>query len=519
MSTRYSGLSAGRQSQREMHPLRDRCAIPVSHPEGSTLLVVAGAAGVPATAPVTGLTITGVLGNEVACGKGRIAETGLSIAKALGTATAKGRAIDTQAGLTVTGSLQSVPAKGRARATETGFSITKQLATVTARGEATIDESGLFSTPALGNEVGRGKARTTPAGLVQIKDLAVVTANGGAVHSPGTANTTGLAIAGTLASAQGHGKARNAETGFASTSVLGSVTADGGVVVPSPGNASVTGLQLVGALGVATASGVAPVVAISGGNIGRVRPQRRVPGVARVSGLAVVAQLGVVSARSGASVSVERGRNSRRERRRLGCSSAGGVRRCYCGSSVCQCNVPEQGQKSAQTIRVVYKSTRCPESLTGSGRRVFAFLEEPMAGLYELEVRTSGVTIATPALELRATTRRLQLRRMELTLQAATASTYGLGRPAAVGTTGTNNAAVPAEPAGAATTALVLLAGWGVAPTAPTSFIRRAGFPATAGSFENWDFDGWVIPPGGSLVLWNIAGNGVADVFLRFYEE
>jgi len=106
---------------------------------------------------------------------------------------------------------------------------------------------------------------------------------------------------------------------------------------------------------------------------------------------------------------------------------------------------------------------------------------------------------------------------MQVSLAAATASTYGLGRPAAIGvgptspvtllsmyTTGDASGEIQSKTAIAWTT---------TAPTIPAQFFKRIGFPATIGASILWTFDeGLYIPAAGTIVLWNLATNGVVDV-------
>ena len=138
---------------------------------------------------------------------------------------------------------------------------------------------------------------------------------------------------------------------------------------------------------------------------------------------------------------------------------------------------------------------------------------------YEIGLRTSGVAITTPQFELRSVTRRLRLLEIGGTLQAATASTLGLGRPAAVGTGGTNNAVVASDGNDATALALAILATWTAAPTAPASFLRRWGLPATIGSSFVFTPVGLFVPVGGSLVLWNLAANGIMDIWCAIEEQ
>lgn len=135
--------------------------------------------------------------------------------------------------------------------------------------------------------------------------------------------------------------------------------------------------------------------------------------------------------------------------------------------------------------------------------------------LYSLGVRTSSGTTGTAAWEIRAAaTDRLFIVEIGVFLAAATASTYGLGRPAAIGVTPTSPVTVLAEdsanPTGTGTSALA----WGTGPTVPTNFLRRISFPATIGSGVIWTFPkGLVVPASGSIVLWNAATNGVVDAY------
>lgn len=135
--------------------------------------------------------------------------------------------------------------------------------------------------------------------------------------------------------------------------------------------------------------------------------------------------------------------------------------------------------------------------------------------LYSLGVRTTAGTTGAAAWEIRSTsTDRLFVVEIGVFLAAATASTYGLGRPAAIGVTPTSPVATQAEdPANPAATALSALA-WGTGPTVPTNFLRRVSFPATIGSGVIWTFPkGLIIPVSSSIVLWNAATNGVVDAY------
>jgi hypothetical protein len=136
--------------------------------------------------------------------------------------------------------------------------------------------------------------------------------------------------------------------------------------------------------------------------------------------------------------------------------------------------------------------------------------------IYSLGARTSIVGSGTAGWEARSAATDLP-RVMELGvfLAAATASTIGLGRPAAIGITPTTPVTVLAEdPNDPAGTVLVALA-WATPPTIPGAFFRRISLPATIGTGIFWTFPrGLKIPVSGlsSIILWNLAANGVQDV-------
>jgi hypothetical protein len=135
---------------------------------------------------------------------------------------------------------------------------------------------------------------------------------------------------------------------------------------------------------------------------------------------------------------------------------------------------------------------------------------------YELGINSTVTTTGAAAGELRsASGTPLRLRELGLTLAIATASTYGIGRPGAVGVTPTSPITVlasnPSDPAGSGTTAVA----WGTGPTVPTQFLRRVTLPATvgAGIIWTWELNRFIIGPGNaaaavaSIVIWNLATN------------
>lgn len=131
--------------------------------------------------------------------------------------------------------------------------------------------------------------------------------------------------------------------------------------------------------------------------------------------------------------------------------------------------------------------------------------------IYSLAVRTSVVTTATAGAEIRAITK-LRVLEVGVFLAAATASTFGIGRPANTPSGGTVTAFLPHDPGLTASTSGILLTGQTVAPTVPAQFLRRIGLPAVIGSGVIWTFpEPIIVAAGASLVLWNLSAVGVSD--------
>ncbi len=130
--------------------------------------------------------------------------------------------------------------------------------------------------------------------------------------------------------------------------------------------------------------------------------------------------------------------------------------------------------------------------------------------LYHIAKQTTVTTTAAACMELRTTaTDRVRVLEVGVFLGAATASRYGLGRPAAIGVTPTSPITVLAgDPADAAGTATVAVA-WGTGPTVPANFLRRTMLPASIGAGIIWTFPngGLTIAVSSSLVLWNLSTN------------
>lgn len=136
--------------------------------------------------------------------------------------------------------------------------------------------------------------------------------------------------------------------------------------------------------------------------------------------------------------------------------------------------------------------------------------------IYSLASRTSNVTTGNCCWELRTTsTDRPRVMEIGIFLAGATASTFGLGRPQAIGITPTSPVTVQAEdPGDPAGTCQVALA-WATGPTIPLQYFRRISLPATVGTGVIWTFPrGLVIPISFSLILWNLSSMGVSDVYV-----
>jgi hypothetical protein len=134
--------------------------------------------------------------------------------------------------------------------------------------------------------------------------------------------------------------------------------------------------------------------------------------------------------------------------------------------------------------------------------------------IYSLSNRTSNVTSGVTNIELRAgATKRIKVLEITITMAAATASLFGIGRAQAQGVTPTTPVTVipeeVAENNGTATTSLA----WATPPTIPVQFVRRVNLPATIGAGRVITFPrGFTLAVNTSLVIWNLGTNGVTDV-------
>jgi hypothetical protein len=135
-----------------------------------------------------------------------------------------------------------------------------------------------------------------------------------------------------------------------------------------------------------------------------------------------------------------------------------------------------------------------------------------------LAVRTSNVTTGNCCWEIRtgATPGRARLLELGIFLAAATASTFALGYPAAIGITPTTPVDFLAEDPNNVIDAGVVQSSlaWGTGPTIPAAYLRRISLPATVGTGVIWTFpNGIVIPVSSSIILWNLSATGVSDCY------
>lgn len=145
--------------------------------------------------------------------------------------------------------------------------------------------------------------------------------------------------------------------------------------------------------------------------------------------------------------------------------------------------------------------------------------------MYTHAARSVSVTSGESTWELRshATQGRLRVRELGIFLGAATASTFGLGRPAAIGVTPTSPVLGQAEDFADAVAVGNTAVAWATRPTVPTTsiYLRRIGLPAAIGAGVIWtwpDGPGLVVPINNSIAVYNLATNGVLDIYVRWEE-
>lgn len=136
--------------------------------------------------------------------------------------------------------------------------------------------------------------------------------------------------------------------------------------------------------------------------------------------------------------------------------------------------------------------------------------------IYSVANRTSNSTTGNATLELIAGANQgYRLLELGFTLNAATASTFGYGTPAAIGITPTSPVTLLAEDAGNTATGNTTTAlAWGTGPTIPANFYRRVSLPATIGAGLIWTFPrGINVLKTKTTILWNLSTVSVIDVW------
>lgn len=143
--------------------------------------------------------------------------------------------------------------------------------------------------------------------------------------------------------------------------------------------------------------------------------------------------------------------------------------------------------------------------------------------IYSQGVNTTVTGSGAPSYDIKASaTNAPKLMEYGLNLGAATASTYGIGRPGNDGSVAqTSPVAFQAENDGSDPTAQTGSAvAWGTAPTVPSVFLRRCYLPATIGAGIIWTFPrGLTIRVSRGIVNWNIAASSANTAIWAVIDE
>jgi hypothetical protein len=142
--------------------------------------------------------------------------------------------------------------------------------------------------------------------------------------------------------------------------------------------------------------------------------------------------------------------------------------------------------------------------------------------IYSGGFNTTVATSAAPSFDIKsASTNSPKLMEYGINLGAATASTYGLGRPGNDGSVAQTSAVLlqaenPSDPTAQTGTAVA----WGTAPTVPAIFLRRCYLPATIGAGIIWTFPrGLTLPVSKGVVNWNIAASAANTAIWAICDE
>lgn len=130
-------------------------------------------------------------------------------------------------------------------------------------------------------------------------------------------------------------------------------------------------------------------------------------------------------------------------------------------------------------------------------------------------VASAAGTNNTPIIEIinTSTTKDAYVKSITAGLAAGTATSLGLGRPAAIGITPTTPAALLDE-YGSDTGVVKTAIAWGTAPTVPASYLRRGQAAAAIGNQIVFTFagKGLRLQPGQTLVLWTLTTSSLCNV-------
>jgi len=130
-------------------------------------------------------------------------------------------------------------------------------------------------------------------------------------------------------------------------------------------------------------------------------------------------------------------------------------------------------------------------------------------------------TDETPAIEIINSHASQSSRVMRITagLVAGTATSLGVGRPAAKGVTPTSPVALLVEgstESGDVKTAIA----WATPPTKPTTFYRMGSAPATIGALIIFEFEGGIeLKAGETLVIWFDTTSSLCNITVEAEEE
>jgi hypothetical protein len=147
--------------------------------------------------------------------------------------------------------------------------------------------------------------------------------------------------------------------------------------------------------------------------------------------------------------------------------------------------------------------------------------------IYELGLLTTTITSASCAAEIVGGTRPISILEIGTFNNAATASTFALGRPGntpagGTATTATKPSHLPTG--GVVSSGGVILSGWSTAPTAPAAgnTLRQIGLPnlVAAGVVWTWNVGELMVGTGraDSVVLWNLAAGSAQRFYVKFAE-